>query len=114
MDCLFCKIASKEIKSEIVYENANVVAFKDIRPQAAVHLLLIHRTHTENVSSTTSDNSHIFADLFLAAKEIADLQGFAKDGYRIIINSGGCSMQEVYHTHLHILSDKTSLGPLLA
>lgn len=114
MDCLFCKIAAKEISSEIVYENEKITAFNDIRPQAPVHILVIHKNHTENVNSTNPGNASMYSDLFLAVKEIADKLGFASDGYRLIINNGGCSMQEVPHLHVHILSGKKPLGPLLS
>lgn len=114
MDCIFCKIIKGEIPSTKIFENENVYAFNDINPKAPVHILVIHKKHTKDINDTNSENAHIFSDLFLAVKDISEKQNIVEQGYRIIINNGKGAGQEVFHTHLHILSNETGLGPLLA
>jgi histidine triad (HIT) family protein len=113
MDCLFCKIINGDIPSKKIFENDKVFAFKDINPKAPVHILVIHKEHTTNINDTTNDNSFIFADIFLAIKQIAKENNFIDDGYRTIINNGAGAGQEVFHTHVHVLSNKNGLGPLV-
>ncbi|MBN1501341.1 MAG: histidine triad nucleotide-binding protein [Spirochaetes bacterium] len=113
MDCLFCRIINNEIPSTKVYENDKVCAFNDINPKAPVHILVIHKEHTANIDETTEMNSHIFSDIFLAVKEIAELKNLSEYGYRVIINNGNAAGQEVFHTHIHILGGKKNLGPML-
>jgi len=112
MDCLFCKIISGEADSEKIYEDDNVFAFKDIFPQAPIHILVIHKSHTKDIDATTRDNSKIFADIFFAVKEIARLKELTEKGYRTIINNGRDAGQVVWHLHVHLLAGKP-LGPML-
>lgn len=114
MDCLFCSIINKEIPSTKVYENETVYAFEDINPQAPVHILVVHKEHTVNINDTTPENAYIYADIFLAVKEIAALKGLPEKGYRVIVNNGAAAGQEVFHTHIHILGGADSLGPMLS
>lgn len=112
MDCIFCKIARGEIKSEIVYADDEVVAFKDIRPQAPVHVLVINRTHTANNHETIAADPALFAALFKGVQKVAEITGVAESGYRTIINSGPDSGQEVFHVHAHVLGGGF-MGPLV-
>ncbi len=114
MDCIFCKIIKGEIPSDKVYEDEKVFAFRDIKPAAPVHILVVPKTHIESVSDIDESNKDIMADLFLAAKKIADSKGLVENGYRIIINNGRIAGQEVFHLHVHILAAKDSLGPMLS
>ncbi len=114
MNCLFCSIINGEIPSTKIFENDSVVAFNDINPKAEIHVLVIHKIHTKNINDTTPENAGIFSDIFLAVKDIALKLNIVEQGYRTIINNGAGAGQEVFHTHIHILSDKKGLGPLLA
>ncbi len=102
MDCLFCKIAAGEIPSTKVYEDDKLLAFKDINPQAPVHILIIPKEHFDSVDALDEKSAPIVDDIMLVAKKIAAEQGL-KDGYRIITNIGENGGQTVKHLHFHIL-----------
>lgn len=114
MSCIFCKIVSREIPAEIVYEDAAVMAFNDINPLAPEHILVIPKKHIESVGHITAGDSEIAAAMFLAVKEIAEQKNLSEDGYRLIINNGSAAGQEVFHLHMHILGGKKKLGPMLS
>lgn len=101
-DCLFCKIAAGEIPSTKVYEDDKLLAFKDINPQAPVHILVIPKQHFDSVDALDEKSAPIVGDIMLVAKKIAAEQGL-KDGYRIITNIGENGGQTVKHLHFHIL-----------
>lgn len=100
-DCIFCKIANKEIKSEIVYENKNVVAFKDLNPKAKIHILIVPKKHYETILDL--DNKEIMEDMLTAVKEIAKKYGIEEEGFRLINNCKEYGGQEVMHLHIHML-----------
>lgn len=102
MDCLFCKIAAGEIPSTKVYEDDKLLAFKDINPQAPVHILIIPKEHFDSVDALDEKSAPIVGDIMLVAKKIAAEQGL-NDGYRIITNIGENGGQTVKHLHFHIL-----------
>ncbi len=104
--CIFCKIASGEIPSAKVYENEFCVAFKDINPQAPVHILLIPKAHIESVNQINEENANIVCELMKAIPEIASSIPELKDGYRVISNCGKNAGQTVFHLHFHILGGK--------
>lgn len=112
-NCIFCKIISKEIPSEILYENERVIAFNDINPAAPVHVLIIPKKHIESMNEISEVDSDISAAMFKAAKEIAVIKNLSGHGYRIIINNGKAAGQEVFHLHMHLLGGKENLGPML-
>lgn len=101
-DCIFCKIAKKEINSEIVYENRNVVAFKDLNPRAKIHLLIVPKKHYETILDI--DNEEIMQDIFKAIKEISIKYHIDEKGFRIINNCKEDGGQEVMHVHFHMLA----------
>ena len=101
-DCLFCKIAAGEIPSTKVYEDDKLLAFKDINPQAPMHILVIPKQHFDSVDALDEKSAPIVGDIMLVAKKIAAEQGL-KDGYRIITNIGENGGQTVKHLHFHIL-----------
>jgi len=103
MDCIFCKIANKEMPSEIVYEDDEVVAFKDIKPVAPVHLLIITKKHIPSVDHLESGDKELIGSLFLVAQKIAREQGVAETGYRLVFNVGPDAGQTVDHLHLHLI-----------
>jgi len=107
MDCLFCKIAKKEIPAEIVYEDENAVAFKDIKPKAPVHFLIVPRKHIHSVDHIEAEDRCLIGDLILAAQKIAREQKI--NGYRIQINVGRVGGQLIDHLHLHLLSGKNEI-----
>ena len=106
MDCIFCKIANKEIPSEIVSEDENFVVFKDVNPKAPIHLLIIPKTHIGPVSALEAKDKEIIGDLILKAKETAEKIGVSENGYRLIFNVGKDAGMEVNHLHLHLLAGK--------
>ena len=101
-DCIFCKIANKEINSEIVYENKNVVAFKDLNPKAKIHILIVPKKHYETILDL--DEKEIMEDMLTAVKEIAKEYKIEEDGFRLINNCKEYGGQEVMHLHFHILA----------
>ena len=103
MDCIFCKIANKEISSEIVYEDNEVIAFKDIKPVAPVHLLIITKKHIPSVDHLEAEDKELIGSLFLVARKIAREQGVAETGYRLVFNVGPDAGQTVDHLHLHLI-----------
>ncbi|MGI6562909.1 MAG: histidine triad nucleotide-binding protein [Clostridia bacterium] len=107
VDCIFCKIVKGEIPSTKVYENDRVLAFKDIHPQAPVHIIVIPKEHIPDAEHINSENASILADIFLAIKEIAKLTGVNESGYRIINNCGKAAGQTVFHLHFHLLGGKS-------
>ena len=100
-DCIFCKIANKEINSEIVYENKNVVAFKDLNPKAKIHILIVPKKHYETILDL--DEKEIMEDMLTAVKEIAKEYTIEEDGFRLINNCKEYGGQEVMHLHIHML-----------
>ncbi len=105
-DCIFCKIASKEIPAELLYDDEKIVAFKDVNPQAPEHIIIIPKTHIEKVSDITEDNKHIVGELILAATKIARQLNIEKTGYRLVINCNEHGGQAVFHIHLHLLGGR--------
>lgn len=105
MNCLFCSIASGEIPSAKVYEDENVYAFRDINPQAPVHVLVVPKAHICCCDMINTENSKAVADVFEAIPKIAASEGLT-NGYRVITNVGEDGCQSVKHLHFHILGGK--------
>ncbi|MBP5426884.1 MAG: histidine triad nucleotide-binding protein [Clostridiales bacterium] len=101
--CLFCDIVAKKIPAEIVYEDRDVVAFKDINPQASVHVLLVPKIHMDTIREISEENSHLIFKVHEAAKEVAKRLGIYNKGYRLIVNCGEDAGQTVMHVHYHLL-----------
>lgn len=106
MDCIFCKIASKEILADIVNEDGNFLIFKDINPKAPVHLIIIPKMHLGPVSALVKENRNLLGGLILKAKETAVNIGVSENGYRLIFNVGRDAGMEIDHLHLHLLAGK--------
>lgn len=104
MSCIFCKIAKKETKAEIVYEDEKIIAFKDINPIAPFHLLLIPKRHIQSVAELKEKDKLLMGELILRAKKIAKEKGFR--GYRLFFNVGREGGQVIDHLHLHLTSGK--------
>jgi len=110
MDCLFCKIANKEILAKIRFENENFIAFDDINPKAPIHILLVPKKHLPSVAALEDSDQDLIGKMILTAKKIAE-ENEISNGFRLVFNSGPDSGQEVDHIHLHILGGK-KLGDL--
>lgn len=105
MDCVFCKIAKKEIPTEFVYENKDVLGFKDIRPSAPVHYLIIPREHIQSIAHLEGNHRDILAALIYVAKGLAKKEGLK--GYKLVFNVGREGGQVIDHLHLHLLGGWT-------
>ncbi len=105
MDCIFCKIIAGEIPSNKVYEDDDILAFRDINPQAPVHILVIPKAHIGGVHEVTAENCAVVSKIFVKIAEIAKNEGLS-DGYRVISNVGEHGGQTVPHLHFHILGGK--------
>lgn len=105
MDCVFCKIASGALNSEVVYEDKDIKAFKDLHPQAPVHILVIPKQHIESIAHLESDHSDIISKVIYKAKEIA--KDLKLKGYKLIFNVGREGGQVIDHLHLHLLGGWT-------
>jgi len=106
MDCLFCKILEGEIPAERVYEDDQVIAFRDINPQAPFHCLVIPRKHISTLNDIADEDREVVGHMIQAAAKIAKQEGFDQDGYRTVFNCNTHGGQTVYHIHLHLLGGK--------
>lgn len=107
-DCLFCKIAAKQIPASIVHEDADLVAFKDIAPQAPVHLLIVPKAHIDSLNALEEGHVALVGRIPLLAAKLAQDLGIAEAGYRLVTNCGPHAGQTVFHLHTHLLGG----GPL--
>jgi histidine triad (HIT) family protein len=110
-ECIFCKFVSGEITPEIVFQNQNIIAFRDINPQAPVHILIIPRKHIPTINDITEEDKEIVGELFLVAKEIALAENINDSGYRLVFNCNHDAGQAVYHIHLHLLGGRKMKWP---
>ncbi len=110
-DCLFCKMASGAIKPDIVYQNDAVLAFRDINPQAPLHVLIIPKRHISTLNDLQDSDGELIGDLYLAAKQIAEQEGVAVRGYRTVMNCNAEAGQSVFHVHLHLLGGRPMHWP---
>ncbi len=108
-DCLFCKIAQKKISSDLVFEDDEVVAFKDIHPQAPVHVLLIPRKHISKISDLQDGDEKMMGALISNARKLAAEKSW--QDYRLVFNNGASAGQSVFHIHLHLLSGRAFAWP---
>lgn len=113
MSSIFSKIIVREIPADIVYEDDQVLAFRDIAPQAPVHILIIPKREIATANDVTPADEAALGRLTLVAAKIAAAEGIAEDGYRLIINCNEHGGQEVFHLHMHLLGGR-NLGPMLA
>lgn len=111
MDCLFCKITAGAIPAAIVFEDDEIMAFRDLHPQAPTHLLIIPRQHIATINDTTDENQALLGKMILRAKKIAQAEGFSDTGYRLIFNINPDGGQTVYHIHLHLLGGRQMTWP---
>jgi histidine triad (HIT) family protein len=106
MDCLFCKIAAGQIPAKTVYQDERVLAFRDINPQAPVHVLVIPRKHVASLNHISAEDEALMGWLTLVAQKIARDEGIADSGWRAVLNTGKDGGQSVSHVHLHVLGGR--------
>ena len=102
-DCIFCKIVNKEIPTDLLYEDDQLIVFKDINPLAPVHLLLVPKKHIRSINDLEDADKPVVVDLIMAAKEMAAKMSVDKSGYRLFFNVEKGGGQEVFHLHLHLI-----------
>jgi histidine triad (HIT) family protein len=105
-DCLFCKMVSGAIQPDVVYEDDDVLAFRDLNPQAPLHVLVIPKVHIATTNDLDAANADVVGKMYLAARQIALDEGVADPGYRMVMNCNPGAGQSVYHIHLHVLAGR--------
>ena len=111
-NCIFCKIIAGEIPSEILYRDELVSAFRDIHPVAPVHILVVPNRHIASNNDVIPEDEPVLGRLFSAARLLAEREGIAESGYRLIINTGPHGGQEVFHLHLHLIGGQRMKHPM--
>lgn len=111
-DTIFSKIVRREIPSEIVYQDELVTAFRDVNPQAPTHVLIVPNKAVPTVADVSADDEPALGRMVTVAAKLAEQEGIAQDGYRLIVNCRSHGGQEVYHLHMHLLGGRP-LGPML-
>ena len=106
MKCFFCKLAQKEAETEIVYEDNEILAFKDINPQAPTHVLIIPKKHIATLNDASDEDALLLGKMSLVAKKIAYELGLSASGYRTVMNCNSHGGQTVFHIHLHLLAGR--------
>lgn len=105
-DCLFCKMVAGEISPDVVYEDDQVLAFRDINPQAPVHVLIVPKRHIATINDIRPEHATLISSLYLAAQRVAEQEGIAERGYRTLMNCNQEAGQSVFHIHLHVLGGR--------
>ncbi len=111
VDCLFCKIINKEINSDILFEDDDVLAFKDINPQAPIHFLIVPKKHISTINDLQQEDEKITGKMILIAQSLAKQENIHEKGYRLVFNCNSEGGQEVYHIHLHLLGGRPMQWP---
>lgn len=111
MDCVFCKIASHEIPTDLIYEDDDIIAFKDINPQAPVHLLIVPKKHIKSILEITDEDKNLAYKIVKIAQKLAIDMGLASKGFRLVINTGDDGGQSVAHLHVHLLGGRSMKWP---
>jgi histidine triad (HIT) family protein len=111
MNCLFCRIVAGEISSDIVYRDERSVAFRDINPQAPVHVLVIPQEHIESLDDASQRDEALLGHLLRVAARVANEEGLSETGYRTVINTGAGAGQSVFHLHVHVLGGRSFTWP---
>jgi histidine triad (HIT) family protein len=109
--CIFCRIASREIPAEIVRESNRLVAFRDTNPQAPTHILIIPKEHVASIEEIEDHHGDLLADVAQAATQLAQAEGIARSGWRLVTNVGADAGQTVFHLHFHLLGGRSMGWP---
>ncbi|MBA3563150.1 MAG: histidine triad nucleotide-binding protein [Gammaproteobacteria bacterium] len=110
-DCIFCRIVSGDLESDLIYEDDDLVAFRDLNPQAPTHVLLIPRRHVSTVNDLGYADAELIGRLVLAGQRLASEEGIAEEGYRLVLNCNREAGQSVFHLHLHLLGGRRMKWP---
>lgn len=105
-ECIFCRMVSGEINPDVVYQDEQILAFRDINPQAPVHVLIVPRRHIATTNDLDGEDATLAGRLILAGREIAVSEGVAESGYRLVFNCNEGAGQSVFHLHLHLLAGR--------
>ena len=105
-ECIFCRIAAGDVPADVVHTTERTVAFRDLNPQAPLHVLVIPRRHVENASTVTADDAELTAEMLMAARQVAAAEGVAERGYRLVFNVGIDAANTVPHLHLHVIGGR--------
>lgn len=110
-ECIFCRIADGDVPAAVVHESEHVVAFRDLDPKAPIHVLVIPRSHIGSVNDVTESDGSVLGELFIAARAVAQAEGVADGGYRLVVNTGAAANQTVQHVHMHVLGGRDMSWP---
>ncbi|MDQ3504225.1 MAG: histidine triad nucleotide-binding protein [Actinomycetota bacterium] len=110
-DCLFCKIVAGQIPADIVHETDTTVAFRDLEPQAPVHVLVIPKQHQPSAAALGEAAPDVLVEVIAAARDVAVAEGIAQSGYRLVANTGADAHQTVFHAHVHVLGGRSMGWP---
>jgi len=110
-DCLFCRIVSGDVPADVIARNDHAVGFRDISPVAPTHVLVIPRSHHANLGEVAAAEPETLAAMVALAREIAESDGVAGEGYRLVANTGAAAHQTVFHAHLHVLGGRSMGWP---
>jgi histidine triad (HIT) family protein len=111
-DCIFCKIVNNQAQATILYRDEQVTAFRDLHPAAPTHILIVPNKHIDSVNNLESEDEALVGHLFTVAGQLAAQEGVAKDGYRLITNTGVNGGQVIFHLHLHLLGGRQMKHPM--
>jgi len=104
--CIFCRIASGDVQADVVHRGRHTVAFRDLSPQAPVHVLVIPTEHIENAAAVAVEHAEVVAELLTSARAVAESEGVDQSGYRLVFNVGEDALNSVAHLHLHVLGGR--------
>jgi histidine triad (HIT) family protein len=110
-DCLFCKFVNGDIQPNTVYEDDDVLAFRDINPQAPTHILVVPKRHISTLNDLQTEDGELIGKLYLAAQHVARQEGIDEAGYRTVVNCNEQAGQSVFHIHLHLLGGRAMRWP---
>ena len=111
MGCLFCNMVEKKIPADVVYEDEHALAFRDIRPVAPTHVLVVPKKHVAAIHDLTPADASLIGNVMVAARAVADKLGLVKDGFRLVVNDGDAAGQTVHHIHVHVLGGRNLSWP---
>lgn len=111
MSCLFCKIAQGELPAKVIFDDPEIIAFHDIKPQAPSHILIIPKQHIATINDTDSKDEQLLGRMILTAKKLAKAEQLSDSGYRLVFNINAGGGQEVYHIHLHLIGGRQMTWP---
>jgi histidine triad (HIT) family protein len=110
-DCVFCGIVAGDVPSQVVHESADALAFRDLNPQAPVHVLVVPRRHIEDAAALSTDDAAVLIEMFTLARQVAEMEGIAERGYRLLFNVGTDASNSVPHLHLHVVGGRRLAWP---